>query len=238
MPNRSSGAARQQVEIRMSGRPSQLAVQCSRLRGALACVLVAAFFAGAAQAQTKIVTGMVAHGPPQWPQYIAGELGWFDQDKIELDLITVGGGGAQQLAGGSLNIAHSGFPDFARASLQGAPLKIIINDIVASPYAVFAKPGIKSIAELRGKLVSIGGVKDVTLIYIKAFLGSAGLKATDVDFVYAKAAGDRLSALISGGVDATILNPPTYFKAASLGFTNLGDIDPYIKDVPFTVWAA
>jgi ABC-type nitrate/sulfonate/bicarbonate transport system substrate-binding protein len=188
-------------------------------------------------AQTKIAAGMVAHGPPQWPQYIAAELGWFKQDKIELDLITVGGGGAQQVAGGSLAIAHSGFPDFARASLQGAPLKIIINDIVASPYAVFAKPGIKSIADLRGKLISIGGVKDVTLIYIKAFLASAALRPGDVDFVYAKAAGDRLSALISGGVDATLLNPPTYFKAAALGFTNLGDIDPYIKDVPFTVWA-
>ena len=39
-----------------------------------------------------------------------------------------------------INIAHSGYPDFARASLAGAPVKIIINDIVASPYAVFAKP--------------------------------------------------------------------------------------------------
>src|SRR6202011_5258031 len=105
-----------------------------------------------------------------------------------------------KIAAGPLAIAHSGFPDFARASLQGAPLKIIINDIVASPYAVFAKPGIKSIADLRGKLISIGGVKDVTLIYIKAFLASAALRPGDVDFVYAKAAGDRLSALISGGV--------------------------------------
>src|SRR5438105_1041632 len=238
MPNRSSGAARQQVEIRMSGRPSQLAVQCSRLRGALACVLVAAFFAGAAQAQTKIVTGMVAHGPPQWPQYIASELGWFKADDIELDLITVGAGGAQQLAGGNLNIAHSGFPDFARASLQGAPVKIIINDIVASPYAVFAKPSIRDIAALKGKLISIGGVKDVTLIYMKAFLASAGLQPADVDFVYAKAAGDRFSALVSGGVDATLLNPPTCFKAIALGFSNLGDTEPHIKDVPFTVWAA
>src|SRR5213082_69054 len=161
MPNRSSGAARQQVEIRMSGRPSQLAVQCSRLRGALACVLVAAFFAGAAQAQTKIVTGMVAHGPPQWPQYIATELGWFKQDNIELDFVTAGGGGAQQLAAGALDICHSGYPDFARASLQGAPVKIIINDIVASPYAVFAKPSIKRIADLKGKLISIGGNNDI-----------------------------------------------------------------------------
>jgi NitT/TauT family transport system substrate-binding protein len=109
---------------------------------------------------------------------------------------------------------------------------------VASPYAVFAKPSIRDIAALKGKLISIGGVKDVTLIYMKAFLASAGLQPSDVDFVYAKAAGDRFSALVAGGVDATILNPPTYFKALSLGFSNLGDIEPHSKNIPFTVWAA
>jgi ABC-type nitrate/sulfonate/bicarbonate transport system substrate-binding protein len=194
--------------------------------------------AHAAQAQTKIVAGMVAHGPPQWPQYIAEEFGWLKQDKIELDFIAVGSGGAQQLAGGSLNIAHSGYPDFARAALQGAGERIIINDFIGSPYAIFAKPSIKAIADLKGKLLSIGGVNDITLIYIKPFLASAGLKTSDVDFVYAKAAGDRFSALLSGGVDATILNPPTYFKAISQGFSNLGDTKPFAEGVPFTVWAA
>ena len=201
----------------------------------VAMILAAVLIPGAARSQTQIVAGMVAHGPPQWPQYIAMEFGWFKQDKIELDLLTVGGGGAQQLAGGSLNIAHSGYPDFARASLRGAPVKIIINDIVASPYAVFAKPQIKQITDLKGKTISIGGVTDVTLIYIKAFLASAGLKVGDVDFVYAKAAGDRFSALVSGGVDATLLNPPTYFKAAGLGYSNLGETAPHVKDIPFTV---
>ena len=123
----------------------------SYLGGALVLCLALPVLAtpspGTAQAQTKIVTGMVAHGPPQWPQYIATELGWLKQDNIELDFITAGGGGAQQLAAGALDICHSGYPDFARAALQGAPLKIIINDIVASPYAVFAKPAIKQIAQ-------------------------------------------------------------------------------------------
>lgn len=205
---------------------------------AAATLALSTLVAHAAHAQTKIVAGMVAHGPAQWPQYIATDLGWFKQDNIELDLVSAGGGGAQQLAAGALNIAHSGFPDFVRASLQGAPVKIIINDIVVPPYGVFAKPGIKRVADLKGKLVSIGGGKDVTLIYMKAFLAPAGLKSSDVDFVYAKAAGDRFSALASGGVDAAILNPPTYFKATSSGFSNLGDIEPYMKDVPFTVWAA
>ena len=145
------------------------------------------------------------------------EFGWFKQDKIELDLVTVGGGGAQQVAGGSLNIAHSGYPDFARAALQGAPVKIIISDIIGSPYAIFAKPTIKQIADLKGKLISIGGVNDITLIYIKPFLASAGLKTSDVDFVYAKAAGDRFSALVSGGVDATHAQPADLFQGDRAG---------------------
>ena len=222
----------------MSRRRNRLAVQCSCLRAALACLLVAAFSVGVAQAQTKIVTGMVAHGPPQWPQYIATELGWFKQDNIELDFVTAGGGGAQQLAAGALDICHSGYPDFARAALQGAPVRIIINDLVASPYAVFAKPSIKRIADLKGKLISIGGNNDITFIYIKPFLASAGLQTSDVDLIYAKAAGDRFSALVAGGIDATILNHPTYSKAVSLGFSNLGDTKPHAPDIPFTVWAA
>ena len=47
--------------------------QSAYLRGALGLCLAlsvpATLSAGAAQAQTKIITGMVAHGPPQWPQY-------------------------------------------------------------------------------------------------------------------------------------------------------------------------
>ena len=215
--------------------------QSAYLRGALGLCLAlsvpATLSAGAAQAQTKIIAGMVAHGPPQWPQYIATELGWLKQDNVELDFVTAGGG-AQQLAAGALDICHSGYPDFARASLQGAPVKIIVNDIVASPYAVFAKPAIKRIADLKGKLMSIGGNNDITFIYIKPFLASAGLKTSDVDFIFAKAAGDRFSALVAGGVDATILNHPTYSKAVALGFSNLGDTKPYAEDIPFTVWAA
>jgi len=40
--------------------------------------------------------------------------------------------------------------------------KIIINDIVVPPYGVFAKPGMKRFADLKGQAVSIGRGKDVT----------------------------------------------------------------------------
>jgi NitT/TauT family transport system substrate-binding protein len=211
-------------------------------RAAGALLAAAAAFAGAGTsagiAQTNIVVGIVAHGPPQWPHYVADQMGWIKDYGLTLDMVTVGAGTAQQLAAGSIDVAHSGFPDFVRATNQGAPVKIVINDISVPPYGVYAKPGIKTIAGLKGKTISIGGPKDVTLIYIKPLIASAGLSATDVDFVYAKAAGDRFSALAAGAVDAAILNPPSSFRAADLGFVNLGEIETYTHDFPFTVWAA
>jgi NitT/TauT family transport system substrate-binding protein len=190
-----------------------------------------------AYAQTKIVEGYVSEGALQWPEYVAKEKGWFAADKVSVDMLAVGAGAAQQLAAGALNIGYSGFPDFIRATHQGAPIKIVINGVNTPPYAVYAKPAIKKVADLKGKTISIGGVKDVTLVYMKAMLASAGLKATDADFIYAKATPDRFAALLSGGADAAILYPPFTFRARAASFTYLGDIDKFVKDMPFTVWA-
>ena len=191
-----------------------------------------------AHAEGQIIEGFVSHGALQWPEYIASEFGWFKANGVSVDMLVVGSGAAQQLAAGALNLGYSGFPDFVRAANQGAPVKIVINGISSPPYAVYAKPAIKRIADLKGKTVSIGGGKDITLVYMEAFIASAGLKAADVDFVYAKATQDRLAALLSGGADAAILYPPSSFRAGAAGYTDLGDIEPHLKGFPFTVWAA
>ena len=190
-----------------------------------------------ARAQTKIVQGFVSHGALQWPEYIATEFGWFKDNGVEVDMLVVGGGAAQQVAAGALNLGYSGFPDFIRATNAGAPVKIVINGIGVPPYAVYSKPAIKKISDLKGKLVSIGGSADITLIYMEAFVAGGGLKAKDMDFVYAKATQDRFAALVSGAVDAAILYPPATFRAGAQGFTYLGDIEPHLKEFPFTVWA-
>ena len=213
---------------------------CSRIAASAMAIAVAVttIQVNVARAETTILAGMVAHGPPQWPQYVAENLGCFKDAGLGVELIATGATSAQQLAVGAVAISHSGFPDFMRATNQGAPVKIVVNDIVVPPYSVHAKPSIKSIADLKGKTIIIGGVKDVTLIYMKAFIASAGLKPSDVDFVFAKSALDRFTALASGGVDAAILNPPSSSRANALGFANLGDVVDHTGTFPFTVWAA
>ena len=188
-------------------------------------------------ASGKIVQGFVSHGALQWPEYVAKQFGWFKENGIEVEMITVGGGAAQQLAAGSINIGYSGFPDFIRAANSGAPIKIIINGIGVPPYRIYAKSSIKKIGDLKGKVVSIGAAKDITTIYLSAFIEPSGLKIANLDLVYAKATPSRFAALVSGGVDAAILFPPFTFRAGAQGFTNLGEIEPYLPGYPFTVWA-
>lgn len=190
-----------------------------------------------ARAAEKVILGFVSHGALQWPEYTAQHFGWFKEAGVEIDMVTVGGGAAQQLIAGAINIGYSGFPDFIRAANQGAPLKIVINGIGTPPYAIYSKPAIKTIKDLKGKIISIGAAKDITTIYTAAFLESAGLTTKDVDFVYAKATPDRFAALVAGGVDAAILFPPFTFRAGTQGLSNLGDIEPFLKNYPFTVYA-
>ncbi|MDP2358044.1 MAG: ABC transporter substrate-binding protein [Beijerinckiaceae bacterium] len=190
-----------------------------------------------AQSSPKVVTGVVGTSATQLPLYWAIDQSCDKQNGFEIDVVTVGGGAAQQLTVGAVNVANSGFPDFFQAIARGAPIKMFVNNQVSPPYSIYAKPAITKVADLKGKTLSIGGIADVTLIYMQAFLGASGLTTKDVDFIFAKATNDRLTALISGGVDATILIPPAAFLAEAQGFRNLGEVSDVLKDYPFTVWA-
>jgi len=94
----------------------------------------------------------------QWPQYIATELGWVQQDKIELDLSARAGRRLSSLPAGALNNRHSGFPICACVPCRRAAVKIIINDIVVRLMA-FSQARHEAVADLKGKLVSLGGGK-------------------------------------------------------------------------------
>jgi NitT/TauT family transport system substrate-binding protein len=58
-----------------------------------------------------------------------------------------------------------------------------------------------------------------------------GLKKGDYDIVVIGNTAQRYAALKSGTVDATMLVPPTNFLAEKEGFTNLGLIMDYTKDI-------
>jgi ABC-type nitrate/sulfonate/bicarbonate transport system substrate-binding protein len=106
--------------------------------------------------------------------------------------------------------------------------------VQAPPYDLVAKPGVKSLADLRGKLISLGGPKDITRIYVERMLAPQGVKRGDFDMVFAGATSARTSALLAGAVDAAILLPAFNFQAIDKGFHSLGLTVDYVRELPFT----
>jgi ABC-type nitrate/sulfonate/bicarbonate transport system substrate-binding protein len=189
-----------------------------------------------ADAAEKITVGMT--GPPTalgWPFEIAIEKGFFAAEGITIDRIAAPSSAAVvlQATAGQLDLTIQGaFVDVIRAAEKGAPLAIVRITVQTPPYELLAKPSIKSLKELKGKTVSIGGQKDVTRIYLNRMLEPNGLKDSDVDLVYAGASSARFSALVSGAVDAAMLTSPYNFNAVTEGFPVVGRTADYITDLP------
>jgi len=199
----------------------------------LAVALLLGFRTEAAEKVTVGVTG--TPNALAWPFYIAIDKGFFAAEDITIDKMFAPSSAAVilQATTGALDMTVEGaFVDVIRAIEKGSPLAIVRILVQTPPYELLAKPSIKSLKELKGKTVSIGGPKDVTRIYLDRMLEPNGLKDGDVDLVYAGASSVRLSALESGAVDAAILTAPFNFYAASSGLRIIGRTADYITDLP------
>jgi ABC-type nitrate/sulfonate/bicarbonate transport system substrate-binding protein len=205
------------------------------VRAALGCAL---FLVGpAAQAADKVIAGSLGGQAPLWAIYVAVHKGFFAAEGLDLELNFAQSGAAvtQQLTGGSLDVALSvGITDPIRAIDKGAPLALIRVIGNAPPYVLIGKPGLKSIADLKGKIISVGADNDITTVYFEKMMAANGFKKGDYDTIPAGVAAARFAALKAGVVDAAIVLPPLNFQATAQGFVTLGLAADYVKDIPFT----
>jgi NitT/TauT family transport system substrate-binding protein len=192
----------------------------------------------AAEAITMVTTGKGS--AQEWPIFIAETKGYMAENGVAPDLIAASSTAAamQQLAAGASNLGSGGLTDPLRAIDKGAQISLLRVEAQVPPYTLWAKPGIKSVADLRGKLIMIGGAKDITRIYLERTLIANGVKPGEYDMIFAGTTAARFAALSSGAVDAAIMVPPFSFKAKSSGLSFIANVADYVRDLPFTGYAA
>jgi NitT/TauT family transport system substrate-binding protein len=190
-----------------------------------------------AQAAEKISIGVIG-GPAAgaWPWAIAQKEGYFKQAGIDPDFVYVPSapGLMQQLVAGSLDVVGlDGVVEAVHADAAGAKVGIlrIINGKTA--YEFDAKPSIKSVKDLKGQKICLGGIKDITRVYVEQIMKANGLTDNDVSFVIVPNTAERLAALKSGTVAATMLLPPFSLIADKAGFHNIASVRDYAGDIPF-----
>jgi NitT/TauT family transport system substrate-binding protein len=208
------------------------------LRRTVLAVMMAAMAAAPSRAADSVTVGTVGSASANlWPVFIGIEKGFFAEQNVKIDLVYIPSSAQmiQQLTAGSLDVTMStGLVDPIRAIDKGAPIAIVRLETQSPPYALVAKSMIKTLAELKGKVISLGGPKDITRIYVERMLAPSGIKPGEFDMVYAGATSARAQALLSGAVDAAILLPPFNFQATARGFNELGRTVDFAPELPFS----
>jgi ABC-type nitrate/sulfonate/bicarbonate transport system substrate-binding protein len=156
------------------------------------------------------------------------EAGLFAKHGIDLEPIYMGGGmnSLAAVTSNSVQFLAAGSTATISARLGGMDITILSVQSNKFDYVVFAAPEIKSVQELKGKIVTgtrPGASADSAL---RLYLRKSGLEpGKDVVFIsVAESQQGRLNALQRGAVSATVLTPPFSGIAKQLGFRELADL--------------
>src|ERR1700748_1347351 len=172
-----------------------------------------------ARAASAITFGITSATAFSIPHYIAEEKKYYEAEGLSIDTIVAGSAASvlQHLAAGSLNIAQAATDQTLRAILRGAPIRIIAGAASNAPFRMVAAKGIKDWAGLKGKAISVGGLTDVTLYFLRTMARKNGLGDHDYDLLYGGGSPNRLTQLLSGAAAGAILNNPHHLHALVTG---------------------
>ena len=191
----------------------------------LAISLFLPFSFSVASAQlTKMTVGYSAIAAGHLPAWVAKEVGIFAKNGLDVQLVYFRAGTTATMAllSRQTPISQLGGPAIVSASLRGADTVMIAGGFVITEWWLMTRPGIKTAEQLKGGSAAIalfGGLGDfMTRIALKR-LGLTPVK--DVAILQIGGNPERLSALETGRVQATMLPQPDNFVAQKRGFYNL-----------------
>ncbi len=193
-------------------------------------MIAAAFTARGVFAQERPRAGYSGISGYQAPLWLGVDLGLFDKYGIHLDPVLFRGGAESTLALGNGEIQFdvvSPQPHIA-ADLAGADIAIIGTYFNKHTYSVVARSGLKSPQDLRGKKIGVLSVVGLNQIVVAAALRHWGMDEKSVTLVRAGGSRDRLNALQSGLIDATVLTGAFVDRARAAGLPvllDLGDLE-------------
>jgi NitT/TauT family transport system substrate-binding protein len=205
-----------------------------RCKLAIPYLLVLLVYVAGAQvtAASEVTFGITSATAFSLPHYIAQEKKFYEAEGLTVETIVAGAaaGVLQQLAAGSLNLAQAATDQTLRAILRGAPIKIVAGAASNAPFRVVAAKNVKGWNDLKGKTVTVGGLTDVTLYFMRVMARKNGLNDQDYDLLYGGGTPARFAQLASGAVSAAILTNPVDFTAIEQGFVDLGSVPQYLPN--------
>jgi ABC-type nitrate/sulfonate/bicarbonate transport system substrate-binding protein len=187
----------------------------------LGLILARAEF-GAAQTLEKVRIGMPSLSLSFIAPQVAYARGFFREEGIDAEIIRI----ATNIGIVAVTTKEIGYTTAVgaglRSAVKGLPLKVVTYFNGRPLHVLVAKPELKTLPDLRRKVIGFAGYGDSTEFMLRAMLRQSGMDLEkDVQAFQVSGSGQRLQALLSGKLDAAIVPPPFNFEAESKGFVRL-----------------
>ena len=163
------------------------------------------------------------------PVKVAQLKGFWREEGLDVEVILIRGAvGMQALLGGSVDYTSASGSTIA-AAVRGLPVKLVFISSAKPMFELVSQPQIKSVQELKGKIVGIssrGGSNDLMMQLILQKNSLAPNK--DVTTLIVGAQEETVIALRTGRIAAALLTPPRNFMLQRDGFNRLAYASDYL----------
>src|SRR6266545_3318017 len=194
------------------------------IRVVSALLLLALFnFPTTTAAEDKFIASYAGFAGFQAPLWAAKDFGFMAKYGVNTDLVMIPGSarGAQAMLGGSIHFGQIDGTALIAAINQGADRVFVASSLNKFPFSLVAQKNIRQPKDLVGKKVAIvafGGAHEVSLILA---LKEWNIPRQSLMLLASGPAANRLLALSSGALDATLLAPPETGEAARMSLPTL-----------------
>jgi NitT/TauT family transport system substrate-binding protein len=160
------------------------------------------------------------------PIWVTQEAGLFKKHGLNGELIMISGASQsmQAMLANETQVANTSGSAPVQAKIQGADAVIIATSYDLIPYGVVVHKDIRTPADLKGKRIAISRFGGITELAVKLAVEKFGLSPKDVTMIQAGPDAQRIPAVATGTVAASVLAPPGLFAASAQGLRILADL--------------
>jgi NitT/TauT family transport system substrate-binding protein len=181
-----------------------------------------------ARTPIKVVAAYSNISADDWVMWYAFEQGIFKANALDVDMQSINGGAqtSAALIANSIQIGQFGGSEALSGNAGGADLVLVGNMAPVYPYILYAKKDIKTMADLRGRVVAVSNAGGSSDIATRAALKAAGLDPVrdKIDIRAVGSHANRTAALLAGTVDAGVDDPPEDAELVKAGLIPLYDL--------------
>ncbi len=176
------------------------------------------------------------------PIAVAERRGLFRREGLDFRVVIPLPGGSDRMIAAlyddTVDLTHVATPFLVRAALAGSDAVAIAAEFNNPIYSLVARPEIRGVADLKGKLVGLADPGGSITLSMRKLLALHGLREGEIRVKTIEGTPARLNCLRRGECAAVPLGQPQDLLAASEGYRVLGLSSEAVPEFLYTVTAA